>query len=188
MQIGPEDHGTTIRSGAKIKLSTSTRPIPTGSSLETIDLNGVGYLFPLFEQCGLTPCDLDFEQKPDRRFFSMITSLYDAEDRLVSRELYPFNFAWHDSEDVRALPQAELSVAWDGATCRVTNTSDVACLWVRFSLEGVPPESYHFDENWITLLPKETTTLTIHARHSAPPESPRLRWRGVNCTGAEHRP
>ena len=188
MQIGPEEHGTTIRSGAKIKLSTSTRPIPTGTSLETIDLNGVGYLFPLFEQCGLTPCDLDFEQKPDRRFFGLLTSLYDAEDQLVSREFYPFNFAWHDSEDVRALPQAELSVIREEAALRVTNTSDVPALWVRFSVEDLPPESYHFDENWITLLPKETTTLTIHARHSAPPESPRLRWRGVNCTGAEHRP
>lgn len=188
MQIGPEDHGTTIRSGAKIKLSTSTRPIPTGTSLETIDLNGVGYLFPLFEQCGLTPCDLDFEQKPDRRFFGLLTSLYDAENHLVSREFYPFNFAWHDSADVRALPQAELSVIREEAALRVTNTSDVPALWVRFSVEDLPPESYHFDENWITLLPKETTTLTIHARHSAPPESPRLRWRGVNCTGAEHRP
>ncbi|MCX6968692.1 MAG: hypothetical protein NTV93_00870 [Verrucomicrobia bacterium] len=188
MEIGPEENGTTIRSGARVKLSTSNRPIVTGSSLETIDLNGVGYLFPLFEQCGLTPCDLDFEQKPDRRFFGIITSLYDAEDRLVSREFYPFNFAWHDSEDVRALPQAQLSVAWDGLTCRVTNTSDVPSLWTRFSLEDVPPESYHFDENWISILPNESTTLKIRPRHSLPPESLRLRWRGVNCAGSEFRP
>jgi beta-galactosidase/beta-glucuronidase len=183
MELGPEREGTVLRSGAKIKLSTSTRPIPTGSSLETIDLNGIGYLFPLFEQCGLTPCDLDLEQKPDRRFFGLTTSLLDADNRLISREFYPFNFAWHDSEEVRALPQARLSVTREDNAIRVTNTSDVPALWVRFSAEDVSPESCHFDENWVTLLPGETMTLQIRTRHAPLPQSLHIRWRGVNCTG-----
>jgi beta-mannosidase len=183
MELGPEREGTVLRSGAKIKLSTSTRPIPTGSSLESIDLNGIGYLFPLFEQCGLTPCDLDFEQKPDRRFFGLTTSLLDADNRLISREFYPFNFAWHDSEEVCALPQARLSVTREDNAIRVTNTSDVPALWVRFSAEDVPPEFCHFDENWVTLLPGETMTLQIRTRHAPLPPSLHVRWRGVNCTG-----
>lgn len=188
IEIGPEKEATTIRSGDRLKLQTSSRPVESATSLETIDLNGIGYLFPLFEQCGVTPCDLDFEQKPDRRFFGIVTSLHDAENRLMSREFYPFNFAWHDSEAVLGLPQAQLSVAWEGTTCRVTNTSAVPSLWTRFSLEDMDTASYHFDENWITLLPKESTTLKVCPRQLPFPESLRLRWRGVNCTGQQSHP
>ncbi|MCX6916992.1 MAG: hypothetical protein NT167_28800, partial [Verrucomicrobia bacterium] len=102
MSIGPKHEQTFTRSGAKLCLHTSALPIETGTSFEAIDLNGVGYLFPLFEQCGMTACNLDSVQRPDRRFFGLLASLHDAAGRLLSREFYPFNFAWHDSVQVKS--------------------------------------------------------------------------------------
>jgi hypothetical protein len=188
MEVGPENEATTIRPGSKVRLHTSSRPVESGTSLETVDLNGIGYLFPLFEQCGLTPCDLDFEQKPDGRFFGIVTSLHDAGGRLLGREFYPFNFDWHDGEAVASLPRAVLEVRTERhpgspASYLVTNTSPVPCLWARFTLEGVPPEDYAFEENWMTILPGETATLRVLGRGGKAPSPEGLRWRAVNSGG-----
>lgn len=188
MEVGPENEATTIRPGSKVRLHTSSRPVESGTSLETVDLNGIGYLFPLFEQCGLTPCDLDFEQKPDGRFFGIVTSLHDAGGRLLGREFYPFNFDWHDGEAVASLPRAVLEVRSERhpgspASYLVTNTSPVPCLWARFTLEGVPQEDYAFEENWMTILPGETATLRVLGRGGVAPSPEGLRWRAVNSGG-----
>jgi len=188
MTIGPESEQGTLRSGEKLRLHTSCREIESASALEVIDFNGVGYLFPLFEQCGVTPCDIDPEQKADRRFFGIMVSLHDADERLVSREFYPFNFAWHDNEDVRKLPQAELSVenrhlSNGEVSYEVSNRSDVPCLYTRFSLDGVPTGDYVLNDNWMTILPGESVILTGTPRHSPFETIPELRWRAVNAAG-----
>jgi beta-mannosidase len=186
MTIGPESEQGTLRSGEKLRLHTSCREIENASALEVIDLNGIGYLFPLFEQCGVTPCDIDTEQKADQRFFGIMVSLHDADERLVSREFYPFNFAWHDNEDVGRLPQAELfeakSQLIDGqVSYEVTNRSDVPSLWTRFSLNGIAPGDYMLSDNWISILPGESVILTATSRHSPFAAIPELRWRAVNA-------
>ena len=172
-----------------MRLHTSAREIESASALEVIDLNGVGYLFPLFEQCGITPCDIDTEQKADRRFFGIMVSLHDAEERLISREFYPFNFAWHDHEDVRKLPQAELYVenrhlSNGEVSYEVTNRSDVPSLWTRFSLDGIATGDYVLNDNWMCILPGESVILAATPRQSPFAAIPELRWRAVNAFGS----
>ncbi|MCX6916991.1 MAG: hypothetical protein NT167_28795, partial [Verrucomicrobia bacterium] len=65
----------------------------------------------------------------------------------------------------------------------VTNTSGVPCLWTRFMLEGVAPEDYFFNDNWLTILPKETATVRVSIRKPRIPATPGLTWRAVNSTG-----
>jgi hypothetical protein len=188
MPIGPESEQTRIRSGAKLYLHTSALPVENGASIEAVDLNGVGYLFPLFEQCGMTACDLDSEQRPDRRFFGLVASLHDGAGRLFSREFYPFNFAWHDSAEVKNMPQAVLKAeigrhAGNQLCYKVTNTSDVPCLWARFTLEDTAPEDCVFSDNWLTILPKEKVAIGVSTRKPGISATPGLRWRAVNSAG-----
>ncbi len=118
--------------------------------------------------------------------------LLDDGGKVVSRNFYWLAAQEQDMRKINTLPQAvigsRINVADDGdekvATVALTNKGERAAIELKLTLEeakgGLRILPAYYSDNYISLLPGESETVTIHYPTSAAKGSPALGLRGYN--------
>lgn len=175
--------GTTLHTTKrKVSLSTTQQTIKSGTFEEVLDLNGLGYLFPLYIEMGLPSVDQDPDQKKDDRFFSIVTTLISKSGELLSQSFYPFNFDWHESETIQSLEKVTLEIKKINQTCiEIHNPSKYLVPWIDLEILDIELGSYTLSDNFFTLLPGQSKKIEIYFR-SEPQKFKNLLAKGLNIS------
>jgi beta-mannosidase len=175
--------------GREIRTRMTNQDVASGSSEEVYDLNGIGYLFPLYHLLGHPSVETDEVQAPDESFFSVMLTLSNANGELISQNYYPFNFDWHRSEAMERLPQCDLritTIAQDerGALIEIENLSEVPAIWAGLECLNYREEEYFLSDNYFALAPGQSIRVVLTLRKPDLAPAPlRWKWEAVNGRG-----
>ncbi len=185
-----EPYGMKIATdGREVRTCMTSQDVASGSAEEVFDMNGIGYLFPLYHLLGHPSAEMDKVQTPDQSFFSVLLTLRDAKGEVISQNYYPFNFDWHQSKAMERLPLCNLSISTieqheRGALIDVENLSEVPAIWAGLECLNYREEDYFLSDNYLTLAPRQSVRLELALRKPDVASAPlRWKWEAANGRG-----